>query len=139
MSSYIDSSIMSGNGRRHRRHRRVGGSRKTGRGILSDLIGSVGLGRRRRKVGGTRRKIGMGIWDKIKSGLKFAAPIVASAALGKAGSALGSKVFGGRRRRRTHAPKVTLAGLVRKLKTGGRRRKHRKVGGAVSRRRAILI
>jgi hypothetical protein len=42
---------MSGLGRRRKRVRRVG------RGILSDIIGSLGLGRRRRRVGVRRRRV----------------------------------------------------------------------------------
>lgn len=137
-SSYLDTTLMSGLGRKRRTHR------KRGTGILSDIIGSIGLGRRvhRKKRGGAkvvrstavsglgrRRKRGRGFFDKIKSGLssalKFAAPLIAGPILGKAGAAIGSKVFGGRKRRRVHTKKVSLASLIQKLK-GGRRRVHRR-------------
>lgn len=133
MSSYLDTTLMGG--MKHRKHHR-----KVGMGILSDIISSVGLGRKRhhKKRGGSvkvahkpilglGKRRGKGIFDKIKSGLssalKFAGPIVGSAILGKAGSAIGSKVFGGRKRRTVHRKKsthVSLASLIQKLK-GGRR------------------
>ena len=130
MSSYLDTTLMGG--MRHRTHR------KRGMGILSDIISSVGLGRKRhhKKRGGSVKvahksvsglgKRGKGIFDKIKSGLssalKFAGPIVGSAILGKAGNAIGSKVFGGRKRRVHHKKThhVSLSALIQKLK-GGRR------------------
>ena len=140
MSSYLDTTLMGG--MRHRTHR------KRGMGILSDIISSVGLGRKRhhKKRGGSvkvahksvsglgkRRhrvhRTGRGIFDKIKSGLtsalKFAGPIVGSAILGKAGSAIGSKVFGGRKRRVHHKKThhVSLSALIQKLKGGRRHRK----------------
>ena len=134
MSSYLDTTLMGG--MRHRTHR------KRGMGILSDIISSVGLGRKRhhKKRGGSVKvahkpilglgKRGKGIFDKIKSGLssalKFAGPIVGSAILGKAGNAIGSKVFGGRKRRTVHRKKsthVSLASLIQKLKGGRRHRK----------------
>ena len=140
MSSYLDTTLMGG--MRHRTHR------KRGMGILSDIISSVGLGRKRyhKKRGGSvkvahkpilglgkrrhRVRRGKGIFDKIKSGLtsalKFAGPIVGSAILGKAGNAIGSKVFGGRKRRTVHRKKsthVSLASLIQKLKGGRRHRK----------------
>lgn len=133
MSSYLDTTLMGG--MRHRTHR------KRGMGILSDIISSVGLGRKRyhkkrggsvkvahKSVSGLGKRRGKGIFDKIKSGLtsalKFAGPIVGSAILGKAGSAIGSKVFGGRKRRthkKTHH--VSLSALIQKLKGGRRHRK----------------
>ena len=131
MSSYLDTTLMGG--MRHRTHR------KRGMGILSDIISSVGLGRKRhhKKRGGSvkvahkpilglGKRRGKGIFDKIKSGLssalKFAGPIVGSAILGKAGNAIGSKVFGGRKRRVHHKKThhVSLSALIQKLK-GGRR------------------
>lgn len=144
MSSYLDTTLMSGYGKRKTTHR------KRGMGILSDIISSVGLGRKRhhKKRGGSvkvahksvsglgrRHRVhrrGKGIFDKIKSGLtsalKFAGPIVGSAILGKAGNAIGSKVFGGRKRRTVHRKKsthVSLASLIQKLK--GSRRHHKRV------------
>lgn len=131
MSSYLDTTLMSG--------------RKRGMGILSDIISSVGLGRKRhhKKRGGSvkvahksvsglgkrRHRVhrrGKGFFDKLKSGLtsalKFAGPIVGSAILGKAGNAIGSKVFGGRKRRvHKKSTHVSLSALIQKLK-GGRKR-----------------
>lgn len=134
MSSYLDTTLMGG--MRHRTHR------KRGMGILSDIISSVGLGRKRyhkkrggsvkvahKSVSGLGKRRGKGIFDKIKSGLtsalKFAGPIVGSAILGKAGSAIGSKVFGGRKRRVHHKKThhVSLSALIQKLKGGRRHRK----------------
>lgn len=144
MSSYLDTGMRLGSGRK-RSHR--------GKGILSDLIGSIGLGRRRRHhkkrtttahrlptmIGSRRRRVhrGKGIFDKLKSAAHFALPIVASAVLGKAGSAIGSKLFGGKRRK-SRVPKrhTSLSSLIAKLK-GGKRRTHRRVGG--KRKRAILV
>lgn len=137
MSSYLDTTLMSGYGKRKTTHR------KRGMGILSDIISSVGLGRKKyhKKRGGSvkvahkpilglGKRRGKGIFDKIKSGLssalKFAGPIVGSAILGKAGNAIGSKVFGGRKRRTTHRKKsthVSLSALIQKLKGGRRHRK----------------
>jgi len=64
MSRYGDSSLASGLGRRRRIHRR------TGRGILSDVISSFGLGRRRRRVHRRVRR-GRGILDIIKKVIPF--------------------------------------------------------------------
>jgi len=139
----MSSLLTAGRKRHYRRHR-------LGRGVISELLGSVGLGkkhhrrrhfggelgdgRRRRRVhrrrhvtlsgllgdgrrrrrhyafGRRHRRRGRGFMDVLKTigntvldvG-KFAAPILASGALGSIGSALGKRVIGGRRRRyRTH-------------------------------------
>lgn len=113
MSRYADSSLMSGLSSRLRMPRRRRVHRRTGHGILSDLIGSVGLGRRRRvyhrrrRVGGTegigrRRRHGRGFLDVLKTIAGFALPAIAGPLLGKAGSMVANKLLGGRRRRIVH-------------------------------------
>jgi hypothetical protein len=133
MSRYCDSSLMSGLGRRRRTtHRR-------GRGILSELLGLTGLGRRRRRrtyhrrrrrvhrrryhrrrIGVGRRRYhrrGRGILDVLKKGISYAAPIIGSAVLGKAGSAIGSRIFGGRRHHKVHHRR-RMGGIMHRHRRG---------------------
>ena len=78
MSRYGDSSLASGLGRRRKRR---------GRGILSDLIGSIGLGRKRRRVHRRRRRVGRGVLDVIKKVVSVAAPFIKKS--GVVGHAIG--------------------------------------------------
>ena len=103
-------------GRRRYRRRRVG------RGIVGTISNLLGLGRRRRRYHRRRyrrrragygyrrrrygygyrrrrRRYGRGILDTIKSGLRWAAPIAGSSALGTIASIVARKALGGRRRR----------------------------------------
>ncbi len=127
MSRYSDSSLMSGLGRRRVHHRRRGRGIGSILGSIADhFLGGRRRRRyrrrhtrhRRRRYGGIRRRgiimgmrrrvhhrrhyRGRGILDKLKSAGSFALPVVASAILGKAGSAIGSRLFGGRRHYRRH-------------------------------------
>jgi len=83
-----------------RRHRR----KRIGRGILSDIVSSIGLGRRRRTTGMRRRRVhrrmGRGILGDIWSGVKNVASTVAPHVLPVLAN-LAVKRLGGRKRR-TH-------------------------------------
>ena len=106
--------IAAGYGRRRRRTR-------MGRGILSDLIGAVGLGRRRRRVHRRRRRVGGGLLDVIKKVASVAAPFIKKSGIvshalgfvpgvGGIASGLARSAGWGRKRR------------VRRRRVGGRRK-----------------
>lgn len=119
---------MSGLGRRRRVHRRIG------RGILSDIIGSIGLGRRRRVHRRRTHRRGRGILDVLKAVHPF---VKRSGVLGHlAGMIPGiggiagtsARALGYGRRRRVHRrrrvggrPRMSLA--RRLMSAMGRRRR----------------
>ncbi len=122
MSRYSDASLMSGLGYRRRR-------RRVGRGILSSILGIAGLGRRRRHYRGR------GFLDTLKSVASYALPVVGSAILGKAGSAIGSRLFGGRRRRRRyHRRRYGIRRRRYHRRHYGMRRRYRRRGYGMRRR-----
>jgi len=113
--------IAAGYGRRRRR-------RRAGRGILSDLIGAVGLGRRRRRVQ-RRRRVGRGLFDVIKKVATAALPFIKKSGIvshavgmipGVGGIAsAGTRALGWGRRRRVRRRRI---GGIRKRRAGLHRR-----------------
>jgi hypothetical protein len=87
--------------RTYRRRRHVGLRKRVyNRRRIGGLMG-IQMGMRRR-IHHRRHYKGRGILDKLKSAGSFALPVVASAILSKAGSSIGSRLFGGRRHIRSH-------------------------------------
>jgi TctA family transporter len=126
MSRYGDSSLASGLGRRRKRR---------GRGILSDLIGSIGLGRKRRRVHRRkrrrvhrrRRRVGRGVLDVIRKVVSVAAPFIKKS--GVVGHAIGMiPGIGG-----------IASGIARSAGWGRKRRVQRRVGGVRRKRAGILM
>jgi len=101
-----------GLGRRRRYHRRgCGYRRRYHKRRIGGMMG-IQMGMRRKRY--HRRHRGRGILDKLKSAGSFALPVVASAILGKAGSAIGSKIFGHGKRHhyRHHHHRRTGRGIL---------------------------
>ena len=119
MSRYGDSSLASGLGRRRKRR---------GRGILSDIIGSIGLGRKRRRVHRRRRRVGRGLLDVIKNVASAALPFIKKSGIvshaigmipgiGGVASA-GTRALGWGRKRRVRRRVRRRVGGVRRKRVG---------------------